>query len=145
MANAKISLKFSNQDFWNLIFIFAFVILFLTFTYVFLLKRILIFFNMMDLLLISIATFRLVRLFTYDKIMHFFRNLFKNKKEGPLKAIHEMLICPWCTGIWAALISVVLYSFLVGKIFVIILAVAGIGSFIQVLANLISRIGKRQD
>lgn len=90
---------------------------------------------------ISFATFRLIRFFTYDKSMAFFRNLFDNKEKGFMKTIHEILICSWCTGIWMALFVIALYFLIpLGKILTFILAIAGAGSLIQILANMIGRI-----
>ncbi len=144
MINKNFFINYDNKDLWNFIFSIIFILLVIIFSNFILKKGILIKLKYFDFLLISIATFRMIRLFTYDKIMSFFRKIFEGKKNGLLNTIHELLICPWCTGIWAALIILALYSFsFVGKILVIILAIAGVGSFIQILANMISRIGNK--
>lgn len=108
-----------------------------------------------DALLISLAIFRIIRLFSYDKITQWFRDLFLETRQekgsdgliyierrpyarGPLRAMSDLLACPWCTGVWAALFVVYLYfAFPWFWIPIFMLAVAGVGSFLQILANLI--------
>jgi len=98
--------------------------------------------NYFEFFIIVIATFRSIRLVTYSKIFLFFRDFFKNRENELSKSIHELLICPWCTGIWMALIVVAIYfliPFGLGKVLVFILAIAGLGSLIQVFANMMSK------
>ena len=109
-----------------------------------------------DLLLIILATFRLTRLFVYDKITHFIRDVFQYAEEtyaqegatyvekvergsGPLWVAYELLICPWCFSIWAALFVTYAY-FIRTELFwlpILILAISGVATAIQILVNLL--------
>jgi hypothetical protein len=81
--------------------------------------------SLFDLVLIILATFRLTRLFVYDKITRFLRDLFfhanemyteegvtyfskKERMHGPLRTVYELLTCPWCFSVWAG--TVVVFS-----------------------------------
>ena len=85
-----------------------------------------------DFVIISIATFRTIRLISYDKMTRFIR-VWSDANKGTVKrTIHELMICPWCSGLWSALIVVFLYYLsTVTWIFVFILAAAGVGVIIQ--------------
>ena len=90
-----------------------------------------------DAVMIALATFRITRLVVYDKIMRWFRDLFENG-AGPLHTIRDLLQCPWCIGIWASLSVVFVYFvFTWGWFVVFFLAMAGAGSMLQIVANLI--------
>lgn len=111
--------------------------------------------SLFDATLIALATFRLTRLIVYDRIFAFFRDFFldrvrEKQKDGGVtvsyreptsgvrRTIRDLLACPWCTGAWAALILVFSYYASPYAWFVIfILAIAGLGSLFQVLANLL--------
>jgi len=56
-----------------------------------------------NFLLLSLATFRLVRLFTYDKIFAFVRAGLSESAGGLGRALNSLIVCPWCTGAWTAL------------------------------------------
>lgn len=106
--------------------------------------------------LIVLATFRLTRLFVYDKITHFLRDMFLHVEEsytqegvtyyqkiprttGPLRTAYELLVCPWCFSIWAALFVTYAY-FLDPDVFwfpIFILAVSGIATALQLFVNMI--------
>lgn len=93
-----------------------------------------------DLILLSLATFRLVRLFTYDHITEFLRNAVSSAREGTfLGTIKDLLGCPWCTGVWFAFLAYVGYSASPEVIMplVLILAIAALASFFQVFSNLV--------
>ena len=78
-----------------------------------------------DALLMALATFRITRLIVYDKITRWFRELFADSREfteggvtyveikpfgsGFRHTIHDLLECPWCIGIWSALVVVFFY------------------------------------
>lgn len=90
-----------------------------------------------DALLMALATFRITRLMVYDKIMRWFRDLFVGGR-GPLRTANDLLQCPWCIGIWAALAVVFGYFvFSWGWFVIFFLAMAGAGSLLQVVANLV--------
>ena len=89
--------------------------------------------------LIALATFRLVRLFCYDHILDFVRDRFTAAEEGTFRGtIGRLMACPWCTGLWFAF--VVAFAFFATPYaypFILILAIAGVASFLQLLANLV--------
>lgn len=92
-----------------------------------------------DLLLIALATFRLVRLFTYDVITAFIRDWFTDARPNTLRhTLGALLTCPWCTGLWFSFI-VVFFYFATPYFWpvILILALAALATFFQILANLI--------
>lgn len=93
-----------------------------------------------DLILLALATFRLVRLFTYDHITAFLRGWVAGASDGTfLGTVRDLLGCPWCTGVWFAFLAYVGYC--AGREavmpLILILAIAGIASFFQVFTNLV--------
>ena len=106
--------------------------------------------NYFDLLLITLASFRLIRLVVYDKIFAFFREQFWNATEvngelvltkparGPRRTLAELLLCPWCFGVWASA-TVSFFYFLTPYAFypTLFMAIAAVASLLQLLANLI--------
>ncbi len=106
--------------------------------------------NGFDMVVLSLATFRIIRLVTFDKIFAFVREWFMDKvgdehkkpAGGFRRLMAEMIECLWCTGLWAALLVSVLYFVNpLGTFFVVILAVAAVGSFLQNLSQMVGRIG----
>ena len=90
-----------------------------------------------DLVLMALAIFRLVRLFTYDQITQFIRDWFSGAPEGSLRYTLDRLIhCPWCTGLW---FSWMIITFYFASIYswpvILILSLASLASFFQILAN----------
>ena len=107
-----------------------------------------------DFCLLALAAFRITRLIVYDKIARWFRELFADTNEfvedgikfveikpfgsGVRHTIHDLLLCPWCIGVWSALIVTFLYFIYPWAWFLILfLAVAGVSSLLQVTANLV--------
>ncbi len=139
-----------KQEFWNFTAGLAFIVLFLLSVY--LIDRVVgiesIFsLGLFDFLLISLATFRLVHLLTYDKIFNWVRDFFYEEGENGDKVperivgrvVYEMLECLWCTGVWSALFAVTIYLLSVwGQFFVILLAAAGVGSLLQVVSKVLA-------
>lgn len=111
--------------------------------------------SLFDFILVSLASFRVTRLFVYDKITQFVRDWFITKEvrdgengelvvlrlqhvSGPLRTMSELLACPWCFGMWAAFVVLFFYTLSPLAWFpILILAVSGVGSFIQLAANMI--------
>lgn len=88
-----------------------------------------------DVLLMAFATFRITRLIVYDKIARWFRGLFC-REGGFFETVQDLLGCPWCIGIWAALLVTFCYFVYAWAWSVIFfLALAGMGSLLQVVAN----------
>jgi hypothetical protein len=107
-------------------------------------------FGVFDIALCSLAAFRLTRLFVYDAIMKFFREMFYNAEmmngevvlykpvRGPRRTVADLVSCPWCFGMWSAAFVVFFYLLTPwAYVPIVFLAVAGVGSFIQILANMI--------
>lgn len=94
-----------------------------------------------DFFILSLATFRLIRLFVYDSITEHIRRYLGQFEYGPLKEISDLINCPWCTGIWMALIISFFYFLTAFAWYpTFILALAGAATFIQIT---IIKIGKR--
>jgi len=90
-----------------------------------------------DLLFIILATYRLTRIVVFEKIFKFFRDFVKSgNRYAFLNTLRFIITCPWCMGVWMALIVVLLF-FVVpyGKIIVYIIGVSGVASFIVMIAN----------
>jgi len=93
-----------------------------------------------DLILLSLATFRLVRLFTYDHITDFLRSWTERGRPGTfLGTIHDLLTCPWCTGVWFGFLTYVGYCASRETIMpvILILSIAAFASVFQIFTNLV--------
>lgn len=93
-----------------------------------------------DFALLSLATFRLVRLFTYDHITAFMRDALRNSRSGTFfGTIRDLLNCPWCTGIWFAFLLYVAYALSreITMPIILILSIAALASVFQIFANLL--------
>lgn len=89
----------------------------------------------LDLFIMAFATFRITRLVVYDQIAAWFRNLFA-ESEGFTGTVRDLLQCPWCIGVWSSLVIVFCYFIFDWAWSVIFfLALAGMGSLLQVVAN----------
>ena len=98
----------------------------------------------LDVALLGLAAFRLIHLLTYDKIFDVVRAAFmdrkgarlKNAERGWRRLMCEFMQCIWCTGMWSALIVVTVYFLGTwGRFAVIVLAVAGLGSLLQIVSK----------
>lgn len=111
--------------------------------------------ELFDFALVALATFRLTRLFVYDKVTRWVRDLFMQKREiegspgellivrgkypsGPLRTLGDLFGCPWCFGVWAAFV-VTFFFFLTPFAWypILFLAIAGIATLLQLFANMI--------
>jgi hypothetical protein len=103
-----------------------------------------------EFLLLALATFRLVRLFVYDKITAFFREQFYDAKVtktavvltkppyGPRRTLADLLSCPWCIGMWAGATVVFFYELTPYAWYpIVMLAVSAVGTLFQLLSNMI--------
>jgi hypothetical protein len=97
-----------------------------------------------DLALLGLAAFRAIHLITYDKIFDIVRAAFMDHKGARLKTAErgwrrlmcEFIQCIWCTGMWSGLIVVTVYFLGIwGHYAVIVLAVAGLGSLLQLASK----------
>ena len=109
----------------------------------------------LELIVFGLASFRLTRLFVYDKITSFIRSFFINEieevdkngeksiylvpKDGWLRSFFgELLSCYWCTGIWASTTLYILYILLpaIAVPLLVVLAVSGIASIIETILQI---------
>lgn len=94
-------------------------------------------FTVGNIALMILASYRLTRILVFDKIFKLFRDFFRSRQRlYVFYVVKEIITCPWCAGIWVALVIIALY-FLVpfGDLFIVLLSISGIASFIVVLVN----------
>jgi hypothetical protein len=94
-------------------------------------------FTLGNITLMVLATYRLTRILVFDKIFKLVRDFFRtHQRLYPFYVIKEIITCPWCAGVWVSLIIVAIF-FLVpyGQLFVILLSISGVASFIVILVN----------
>jgi hypothetical protein len=104
--------------------------------------------TLVDYALMTLATWRLTRLFVYDTITRFLREQFMNLKKvgrgyrleaptrGPRRVLHELFSCPWCTSVWLALVVVFLYQITAyAYLLIVLLALSAVAAFLQIIAN----------
>lgn len=112
--------------------------------------------SVFDLVLVMLASFRMIRGMTHDKLTRFVREYFKYEKRqvmeegkryiikrergtGWKKAVNETIECVWCTGFWTTLIVLFLYFVSPATWIVILLfAVSGAATFVQLTISLIA-------
>jgi hypothetical protein len=111
-----------------------------------------------DFFLLSLATFRITELVTADSIAKFLRDPFVKREKvrepdgtvdvkvkpagrGLKKAFGELIICPWCIGIWIGTFFTYLYILFPGPTRVLLLAVsvAAAGIIIELFAKLLDQ------
>jgi hypothetical protein len=130
-----------DQIIWNFIFTVAYLFLiFISGWILYSLNRLPISIGIFDFFILSLATFRLIRLFVYDYITKYIRDYLGKFESGPGKTIFNLLDCPWCTGVWMALFTSFFYfltPFAWYPLF--LLAIAGMATYLQLI---ILKIGK---
>lgn len=104
-----------------------------------------------DFVLLSLALFRLTRLFVYDQVTQFVRDLFVDIKEhhhhlertpkpfGLQRVLADIFGCPWCFSLWGGSIFVWAYIMFPAVMLyaALILALSSIATSLQLIANLI--------
>jgi hypothetical protein len=92
-----------------------------------------------DFILMALAVMRLTRLVVYDHILSFMRDWFDGTDARTFRGtIRQLVNCPWCTGLWFAFFVPFFYFATPYAWFIIfVLALAAVGSFLQILANLV--------
>lgn len=112
--------------------------------------------SIVEIIILILATARFLRLLCYDNITLFLREFFLDVRtvkqveggvehyervpsESPFKrTVSKLLNCPWCMGIWIALVLFWLYiSFPILYFFYVILAISQIAGMIQLGTNLV--------
>ncbi len=124
--------------FWNLFLALFFGLLVIVgFAYLASVNRIFYDISIRDLVLMALAIFRLVRLFSYDIITKFMRDWFIGAPKDSLKdTLGTLIHCPWCTGLWFSFLVVFFYFVTIYSWpIILILSLAAVGSMLQILAN----------
>ena len=145
-------MRITDQYFWNIVFILFYLGL-LTMAVIILETETRIPYEaltLLDIAIITLASFRLTRLFVYDGMTRFLREQFYDTKAvrnkitlvkplvGPRRTLADLMSCPWCFGVWAT--TCVVFLYLVSAymyIPMLILAIAGVATLIQLCANMI--------
>lgn len=145
-------LRITDQYFWNFVFAVFFAILVVMGAIILETEsRIrLTELSLTDYVLITLASWRLTRLFVYDAITKFFREQFwdvvkvgktfklEKPKVGPRRTLADLLSCVWCFGMWASATVAFFYLLTPYAVFpVVLLAVGAVASFLQIFSNLI--------
>lgn len=108
-----------------------------------------------DIALIGIATYRLSRLISYDRVTSVLRRPFVEEGRGEeslegtkqqpkgiglQRALGELLTCSWCTSIWSGTFNVAAYTIFprVGRLFLMVLAASGISEILDPIFPLLN-------
>lgn len=145
-------IRITDQYFWNVVFGIFFVLLVVMGAIILETEARIPYteLTLVDFSLITLATWRLIRLFVYDPITKFLREQFYDLKKvgkgmvlekpkfGPRRTIADLLSCPWCFGMWAAA-SVTFFYLLTPYAYyiTIFLAISAVASFLQILTNMV--------
>ena len=145
-------MRITDQYFWNVVFLVFFSVLVFMATIILQSEAYKSYteLTLIDFILITLASFRLIRLVVYDKIFAFFREQFYDAEEykgkvllvkpenGPRRTLSDLLSCPWCFGIWATAMLSFFYLLTPYAMFpILVLALSSVATFLQILANLI--------
>ena len=145
-------LRITDQYFWNFVFTIFFLILVVMGAIILETEsRIrLTELSLTDYVLVTLASWRLTRLFVSDAITKFFREQFwdvvkvgkglslEKPTVGPRRTLADLLSCVWCVGLWMSSTVIFFYLLTPYAIFpVAMLAVAAVASFLQIFANLV--------
>ncbi len=142
--------RITDQYFWNVVFSIFFLFLMIMATIILETESRIPFaqLTIVDFTLITLASWRLTRLFVYDAITKFFREQFydvvkagkgmelEKPKFGPRRTLADLLSCPWCFSIWAAA-TVIFFYLLTPYAFypILVLAISAVATFLQLLSN----------
>jgi hypothetical protein len=116
--------------------------------------------NILDLALLGLAAARVTDVLSTDEIMRWLREPFielepteiagrevevrEGRGDGWRRVIGNLLSCPWCVGVWVAAGLTYLY-FLLPKVtwlFILVMAIAEIGSILQTFSTILVRLEK---
>jgi hypothetical protein len=91
-----------------------------------------------DLILISIATYRMIRLMVYDRIFKLVRDFIRSfQGTGLGDSLKTIITCPWCAGVWISLFNVAIFYLVpFGQLFIYVMSIAGIATFLQLGSNI---------
>jgi hypothetical protein len=137
---------------WNLFFIVFFAVVATLFYYALLrTNKLPSSIGIFDFIIMSLAIFRMIRLFVYDNIFLFLREglmdkmisitgeekvYFVESSSPLLRTLYKLALCPWCMGVWIALCSMfVFYMYPATYFLFLVLAVSALATLLQLLAN----------
>jgi len=145
-------IRITDQYFWNIVFLLFYIGL-LVMAVIILQSEARMEYTdltMLDLAIITLASFRLTRMFVYDSMTRFLREQFLDAKVvrnkvtlvkplvGPRRTLSELISCPWCFGVWATTMVVFFYMLTPYAYFpILILALASVATLLQLFANMI--------
>lgn len=145
-------MRVTDQYFWNFLFVIFFVALVFMATVILQSESYKPYSELttLDIALITLASFRFIRLMVYDRITAFFREQFYDAVEqkgkvllvkpatGPRRTLADLLSCPWCIGVWATATVSFFYLLTPLAFFpIFFMALSGVATFLQLLANLV--------
>jgi hypothetical protein len=145
-------IRITDQYFWNIIFLLFYiglvvmaVIILESVGYKYYMDL-----TILDLTLITLASFRMTRMFVYDSMTRFLREQFWDAKvvrnkvtlvkpiTGPRRTLADLIGCPWCFGVWATTFVAFFYMLTPYAYFpTLILALSSIATLLQLVANAI--------
>ncbi len=145
-------IRITDQYFWNVVFILFFLSLLTMASIILHTEARMAYADLavFDFVLITLASFRITRLFVYDSMTKFFREQFYDAKvvrnkvtlvkpaTGPRRTLADLMSCPWCFGLWAT--TCVVFFYLLTEyayLPIIILALSSVVSMWQIIANMI--------
>lgn len=145
-------IRITDQYFWNFVFTAFFLILVVMGSIILETESRILFtdLSLTDYVLITLASWRLTRLFVYDLITKFFREQFwdvvkvgrghqlEKPKGGARRTLADLMDCPWCFGVWATAMVTFFYLITPYAVFpVVMLALSAVATFLQLTSNLI--------
>ncbi len=93
-----------------------------------------------EVIVIILAAFRLTRLVVHDRIFRLPREIVASFPDiGFMVSIRSLLTCPWCAGVWSALMAF-WFQYLIPytKYLNLLLAIAGVATFLLILVGRIA-------
>jgi hypothetical protein len=151
-------MRIKEQYVWQIIFIAFFALLVVLGAIVLEAKahRPLLEITLFDFTLIALASWRLIRLVVHDVVMQWFREQFydavkvgeeyalKKPDSGPRRTLNELLLCPWCFGVWATALVTFFYFITPYAVYpVALLALSAVATLLHLLASLIGSLAER--
>ncbi|MES2966846.1 MAG: DUF1360 domain-containing protein [Patescibacteria group bacterium] len=145
-------IRITDQYFWNFVFGLFFLLLVVMGAIILETETRIPFadLTLVDYTLITLATWRVIRLFVYDAITKFIREQFYDVQKvgksfrlvkpatGPRRTVADLLSCAWCFGVWSAAFVTFFYLlFPIFQYFAIFLAISAVATFLQILTNMI--------
>ncbi|MBW6537864.1 MAG: DUF1360 domain-containing protein [Mariniphaga sp.] len=90
-----------------------------------------------DLIILALAIYRVTRVVVFEKIFKYFRDFVKaNNRVYFMRTLSFIITCPWCAGVWIALVMVIFFYFIpFGVLLVYIMALSGVASFLVMVSN----------